>query len=413
LPQKAGFGPKGSFGEAAFWLQLVLVFLGGLALNLTPCVYPIIPITIGFFLQQTGGTRRTFFLASLYVLGMAVTYSTLGVVAALTGRLFGTALQSPWVTGLIVLVVLALASSMFGLWEIRVPQSLAQLAGGRQGWLGSLFMGLVVGLVAAPCIGPFVLGLLAYVGQKQNVLLGFSLFFTLALGLGLPYLALALSTKSLEKLPNSGAWMEGVRQVFGVLLVALACYFARPLLPGLWGDKLLALALIGGGIYLAVLARPGREVDLVDRAMRLVTLALVAAGLLLWPKPAGQAKGGEIAWEKADKAKLRQALASGEPVIVDFYADWCLPCRELEEITFAHPQVQRKLAAFSQRLKVDLTASSSDTEALRKAFGVAGVPTIVFFRQGQEVSEARLTGFEKPEAFLKRLDLVLGGGAAP
>lgn len=398
-----GLGER--FAGASLFLQLLLVFLGGLALNLTPCVYPIIPVTVGFFLNQTGSTRRTALLAGFYVLGMAVTYSTLGVVAALTGKLFGAALQSPWVTGGIVVVVLALAASMFGLWEIRVPAWAAGVSGGRQGVGGSLVMGLVVGLVAAPCIGPFVLGLLAYVGQKQSVALGFLLFFTLALGLGLPYLFLALSTRSLEKLPHSGAWMEGVRQLFGVLLVALAFYFARPLLPGDLADKLLAASLVLGGFYLAVIARPGHEIAAVDRFMRAVTLALVLAGAWLWPHGPAPASG-ELAWEKADAKAVEEAVAAGGPVIVDFYADWCLPCKELDEKTFSHPEVQGKLSGF-RRLKVDLTQVSRETEELRKAYGVAGVPTVLFFHQGREAFELRLTGFEEPEAFLRRVDRLL------
>lgn len=407
LPRAAGR----DFADAAFWLQLVLVFLGGLALNLTPCVYPIIPVTVGFFLQQTGGTRRTAMLAVFYVLGMAVTYSTLGVVAAMTGKLFGAALQSPWVTALIVVVILALAASMFGLWEIRVPQRLAQATGARHGLVGSLVMGLLVGLVAAPCIGPFVLGLLAYVGQKQSVALGFALFFTLSLGLGLPYLFLAISTRSLEKLPHSGAWMEGIRRLFGVLLVALAFYFARPLLPGPWGDRLLALSLLLGGLYLAVIARPGREVEAVDRAMRAMTLLVAVTGAWLWPQ-SSPAPAPSLTWEKADAAAVQQAVASGVPVVVDFYADWCLPCRELDEKTFSDSQVQAKLASF-RRLKVNLTRASAETEELRQAYGVAGVPTVIFFRQGAEVVSARLTGFEPPPAFLQRLELVLGERTGP
>lgn len=402
---RASIGDQGGVGArfagASLLLQLVLVFLGGLALNLTPCVYPIIPVTVGFFLNQTGSTRRTAVLASFYVLGMAITYSTLGVVAALTGKLFGAALQSPWVTAGIVAVVLALAASMFGLWEIRVPTWAAALSGGRQGVGGSLVMGLVVGLVAAPCIGPFVLGLLTYVGQKQNVALGFLLFFTLALGLGLPYLFLALSTRSLEKLPHSGAWMEGVRQLFGVLLVALAFYFARPLLPGFLGDQLLAASLIVGGFYLAVIARPGHEIPAVDRFMRAVTLALVVAGAWLWPQRAAT-QADPLAWERADAATLREAIAAGGPVIVDFYADWCLPCKELDEKTFSHPRVRERLASF-RKLKVDLTQVSEKTEELRKEYRVAGVPTILFFSGGQEAAHLRLTGFEPPEAFLQRL----------
>ena len=383
-------------------LQLLLVFLAGLALNLTPCVYPLIPITVGFFMaQREAGRGRTLALAVAYVLGMSVTYSALGVAAALTGRLFGAALQSPLVVGAIVVVLLALAASMFGAWEIHVPDWATRASGGRSGLGGALVMGLVVGLVAAPCIGPFVLGLLTYVGQRQDVALGFILFFVLALGLGLPYLVLAVSTRALERLPNSGAWMVGVRQMFGVLLVALAGWFVRPFMVEPLGDWLFAGLLGLGGLYLLLVARPGHEQPWVDRFMRLASVALIVAAVLLAPRarPHGAA---ELAWQPYEEAAVAQALGGGAPVVLDFYADWCAPCKELDEKTFSDPGVAAALAGFA-RFKVDLTRSEPATEALRARYGVAGVPTIAFFAGGREVAAARLTGFEPPPAFLQRL----------
>jgi thiol:disulfide interchange protein DsbD len=204
-------------------LLLIGVFLAGLALNLTPCVFPLIPITVGFFTQQTKDREGSAFpLALAYVMGIAFTYSVLGVLAALSGAIFGSALQSPWVVGLIVVVLLSLATSMFGLWELRVPGWAQRASGGRSGIFGALIMGLVMGFVAAPCIGPFVVGLLTYVGQRGDPFLGFMLFFTLALGLGLPYLILGTFTGTVNKLPASGMWMIGVRRVFGVILIAMA-----------------------------------------------------------------------------------------------------------------------------------------------------------------------------------------------
>lgn len=394
--------PSGGFAGRSLLLQLVIVFLSGLALNLTPCVYPLIPITIGFFsAQRSTAPARTSTLAIAYVLGMAATYSTLGVTAALTGRLFGAALQSPVVTVGIALVMLALASSMFGLWELRVPAWATRVSGGRSGVTGALVMGLVVGLVAAPCIGPFVLGLLTYVGQRQDPVLGFILFFTLALGLGMPYLVLAVSTRALERLPNSGGWMLGVRQLFGVLLVALAAYFLRPVLPAGRGALLLAAVLVGGGLYLLVVARPGHELPSVDRFMRLASAATLVAGLALWPR-AATGPGAELTWQRYDTDAAAAAIASGGPVILDFYADWCLPCKELDEKTFSDARVAEALRAFT-RYKVDLTASSAAVEAARARFSVAGVPTIAFFSGGTEIGAARLTGFEGPDAFLARL----------
>ena len=390
---------------AGLLVQLAVVFLAGLALNLTPCVYPLIPITVGFFAAQREGSRgHTWLLAVTYVLGMSVTYSALGVAAALSGRLFGAALQSPWVVGLIVLVMLALAASMFGLWELRVPAWATRVSGGRTGVAGSLVMGLVVGLVAAPCIGPFVLGLLTYVGQRQDAWLGFVLFFTLSLGLGLPYLLLGGFTTALDRLPNSGAWMTGVRQLFGVLLVALAGYFARPLLGHPAGDLVFAGLLLAGGLYLLVVARPGHDQPWVDRFMRLASACVLVAGIIFLPSK-GSTGAPALAWRPYDDAAVSKSIASGGAVVLDFYATWCIPCKELDERTFTDPDVAGRLARFD-RYKVDLTASDPQTDALRQRFGVAGVPTIVFFRGGHEVSSARLTGFEPAPAFLQRLSTV-------
>jgi len=400
--QSPGRGVPADFARTGLLLQLAIVFLAGLALNLTPCVYPLIPITVGFFAAQRGESRRrTWLLALVYVLGMSVTYSALGVLAALTGRLFGAALQSPWVVGLIVAVLLALAASMFGLWELRVPAWATRVSGGRGGPGGALVMGLVVGLVAAPCIGPFVLGLLTYVGQRQDVLLGFVLFFSLSLGLGLPYLFLGAFTGAMERLPNSGAWMVGVRQLFGVLLIALAGYFVKPFLAPPWDSALFAGLLVLGGLYLLLVARPGNEQPWVDRFMRLASAAVLVAGVLLYPTRA-RTGSAELAWEPYAEDTVSQALASGQPVVLDFYADWCLPCKELDEKTFSRPEVAARLGGFA-RFKVDLTRSDAASDALRSRFGVAGVPTVAFFRNGREVTEERLTGFEPAPEFLKRL----------
>ncbi len=399
-PAASGGIPAG-FAGTGLLLQLAIVFVAGLALNLTPCVYPLIPITVGFFAaQHEQGRGRTWLLAAFYVLGMSLTYSALGVAAALTGRLFGAALQSPWVVGLIVVVLLALAASMFGLWEIRVPGWATRVSGGRSGSVGALVMGFVVGLVAAPCIGPFVLGLLTYVGQRQDVLLGFALFFALSLGLGVPYLLLGAFTGAIERLPNSGAWMVGVRQLFGVVLIALAGYFVKPFLAPPWGDRLFAGLLTVGGLYLLLVARPGHEQPWVDRFMRLASAAVLVAGVLLFPS--GARSSAELAWQPYDEAAVTRALVSRQPVVLDFYATWCLPCKELDEKTFSRPEVAARLASYA-RFKVDLTTSDPATDALRRKFDVVGVPTVAFFRDGREVSDARLTGFEPPSDFLKRV----------
>ena len=387
-------------------LLLITVFFGGLALNLTPCVFPLIPITIGFFSQQTkGGSGSSFGLAFAYFIGITLTYSVLGVLAALGGAIFGGALQNPIVVAVIVLVLLALAASMFGAWEIRPPAWAMQASGGRSGMLGALIMGLLMGIIAAPCIGPFVIGLLTFVGQKGDPVFGFFIFFALAAGLGLPYLLLGTFTGLVNRLPASGGWMIGVRRVFGVILIAMAAYFAAPMLPGNGGDWLMGLTLVVGALYLLVVDRTGHEQPALDRVMRLVCAGLLVVGLSMLPL--GSHGGGaaseadHLAWAEYDGGAFEDAVGSGKPVIVDFYADWCAPCRELDEKTFSDPRVREILDGYV-RFKVDQTRASKEAVALAKEFKVLGVPTVMVYRDGAEVF--RLTGFESADQFLKRIE---------
>ncbi len=387
-------------------LLLITVFLGGLALNLTPCVFPLIPITIGFFSQQTkGGSGNSFGLAFAYFIGIALTYSVLGVLAALGGAIFGGALQNPIVVVVIVLVLLALSASMFGAWEIRPPAWAMQASGGRSGMLGALIMGLLMGIIAAPCIGPFVIGLLTFVGQKGDPVFGFFVFFALAAGLGLPYLLLGTFTGLINRLPASGAWMIGVRRVFGVILIAMAAYFAAPMLPGSGGDWLMGLTLAIGALYLLVIDRTGHEQPAIDRVMRLVSAGLLVVGLSMLPLGLGgggkaTTDGDHLQWLTYDGGAFRDAVDSGQPVIVDFYADWCAPCRELDEKTFSDPAVRKILEGFV-RFKVDQTRASEEAVALANEFEVRGVPTVMVYRDGAEIF--RLIGFEPPDQFIKRL----------
>ena len=398
-------GDTSDFASKSLPLLLIGIFFAGFALNLTPCVFPLIPITVGFFTQQTKDREGSAFpLALAYVLGIAATYSVLGVLAALSGAIFGGALQSPWVVGLIVVVLLSLATSMFGLWELRVPGWAQRASGGRTGVFGALIMGLVMGFVAAPCIGPFVVGLLTYVGQKGDPLLGFLLFFTLALGLGVPYLILGTFTGAVNRLPASGMWMIGVRRVFGVILIAMAAYFAGPLMPGDWGRWLLAGVLVLGALYLLIVDRTGHEQPTIDRVMRLVSVVMLVVGVIMAPgmDQAGsgeEADNADLEWQAFDAIEARAAIDGGAPVIIDFYADWCAPCRELDEKTFSDRKVRETLAGFS-RFKVDLTRSSEANQDLTARFGVVGVPTVIVFEGGEEVF--RITGFESPERFLTR-----------
>jgi thioredoxin:protein disulfide reductase len=375
---------------------LILLFGWGLALNLTPCVYPVIPLTVSFFGGQTGGqNRRTLLLASVYVLGMATMYSALGVTAALSGRLFGVALQSPWVLGGVALVLVGLALSMFGLYDIRMPTALMQKAGARQGVAGAYGMGLLVGVVAAPCVGPVVLGLLAFVAATQDALLGFLFFFVLSLGLGLPFLFLAAFSGRIAALPRAGAWMEGVKKVFGWILLAMAAYFLRNALPGVAGAWLLPAVLVLGALALLVL-HGGLKLGI--RAAVAALFVAVAAFF----SPIGRAETSGPAWSAYDASRI---AAAARPAIVDFSASWCLPCLELDKKTFADPRVRDALARRGL-FKADMTkAAAPETVALAEHYAILGVPTVIFLdASGQERKDLRLVGFEGPDEFLQRLE---------
>jgi thiol:disulfide interchange protein DsbD len=382
---------RGLFGA------LLVVFGWGLLLNLTPCVYPVIPLTVGFFGGQAAGqSRRVFGLAAVYVLGMATTYSALGVAAALSGKLFGAALQSPWVLVGVAAVLTALALSMFGLYDIRMPSSWMQKAGARAGGAGAYAMGLLVGVVAAPCIGPVVLALLAFVAARQDAAFGFLVFFVLSLGLGLPYLFLAAFSGSLSRLPRAGMWMEGVKKIFGWVLLAMAAFFLRTVVPAPLSSWLLPAVLAIGALAVAF----GKGSGLPRAVGGTAAVAMLAAAVYFAPRKAAESAGP--AWLPYS---AQAVAAAARPAVIDFSATWCIPCRELDEKTFSDPRV---IQALSRRAlwKADMTRSAApEVVALSDTYRVLGVPTIVFLdASGKEREDLRLVGFEGPDEFLKRLE---------
>lgn len=402
--------PRGNSGSSDFasamsgrglFSTFLFLLLGGLALNLTPCVYPIIPITIGFFGGQAQGkTGRPVGLAAVYVLGMALTYSALGVAAALSGKLFGSALQSPWVLSGIAVVMVVLSLSMFGLYDINPPRFLMNRAGAKTGFGGSFGMGLLVGVVAAPCLGPFVLGLLTFVAAKKDPLLGFGMFFVLSLGLGLPFLFLASFSGALSRLPRAGAWMVEIKKVFGFVLLGMAAYFLGYVLPEPLKTWLLPGILAVGGVYVLIGVLRS-SIPALARAFVGIGGALLLAGAVHFA-PTPKAPEAALAFAAYDEGRIG---AAGKPAMIDFSADWCAPCHELEDITFADARVR---AALNGRalFKADMTRQDSPAaQALASKFQILGMPTIVFLdANGKEIPDSRLVGFEPPDDFLKRLE---------
>jgi thiol:disulfide interchange protein DsbD len=394
-----------TLADSAIIWTLLGVFLGGLALNLTPCVYPLIPITVSYFGGYSGhGKGRVALHGLLYVLGLAFTNSLLGVAAALTGGLLGALLQNPWVVAGVVAILAGFAASLFGFWELRLPQGLTRVAArSYAGYLGSLFMGLTLGVVAAPCIGPFVLGLLTWVASQGSLWLGFLVFFTLSLGLGLPLFVLAVFSGSLERLPRSGEWLLWVRKLMGWVLLGMAAYFLRPLLPEGAAAVLLAGVVLAAGVHLGWVDRTVAHF----RAFPWLRTGAALAGVFAATLMLGSfvLRGPGVAWQPYSQKLLEEAKKKGKPVILDFSATWCTPCRELEDITFHHPEVVKKGARDFIMIKVDLTRKGDPlNERLLAQYQVKGVPTVIFLdRQGKERPELRLVDYLPPEQFIPRM----------
>ncbi len=372
---------------SGWFLTLLLIFVGGLALNLTPCVYPIIPITISFFVGQSSGKiGKSFFLALIYVLGMSLTYSILGVIAAMTGGLLGASLQNPIVLIIIAGVFLIFASSMFGAFEIRVPAFLNQLAGGsKQGAFGSFFMGLTVGIVAAPCIGPFVLSLLTYVAAKGDPFTGFLLFFILSMGLGLPYLILGTFSGSLKTLPHSGQWMNWVKRVFGIIMIAVAIYFVNSLIPHVLYVSLLSAVVILGGIWVGFIDKTTANFASFKGIKLFIGMLFLIYGTWFSISSWQEAHAPTMDWQPYSDALISQARSENKPVLIDFFADWCIPCKQIEKKLFSTDLVVAKAKSFIA-LKADLTKEKSDyVKNLRKKYNVLGVPTVILIdKSGHE-----------------------------
>lgn len=387
--------------ERGLVFTLAAVMLLGLGLNLTPCVYPLISVTIAYFGGQGRSRGQTGVLAGLYVLGIALSFSAVGLAAALSGGLFGAALQQPVVVVAIAALMIILALGSFGVYQLRPPAALMRWAGGSgTGAAAALFMGLTMGIVAAPCVGPIVVGLLIFVGSRQDVWLGFLLFFFLALGMGAPYLVLALAAGSLRRLPRSGEWLLWTESLFGCVLLCLAAYYLTPIVPAPLGRWLLPAVIAISGLYLGFLAHAGRTLRYFALLRGAVGVAMI--GLAIWiAAPAGS--GQAIAWEPFDRsAGLRHDRE--RPLLVDFGAEWCIPCREMDHTTYVDPEVVREADRF-RMVKADVTDENDATSKLVEEYAVKGVPTVILFSPAGEEKQ-RMVGYVGPDEMLAAMRAV-------
>lgn len=419
VPELLGPGPTANFevgadlAAGALLGPLALIFLGGILTALTPCVYPLIPITLSVFgARQAESRAKSMALTFSYVLGIGVMFTALGIAAALSGKAFGSALGNPWVVSGIALMLGALAASMFGAFELALPSGLAtrlNMVGGA-GYGGAFLMGLVAGIIAAPCTGPVLSGVLLHVATTQNVPVGAMLLFTYAMGIGVPFFLIGTFSVSL---PKSGPWMETVKSVFGIALLTLALSYLRDVFPPV-RDTILALRFGSAMLAAATLVFAGVAIGAVHRSFRVwphdgalktLGVGLVVVGLLLRTAPAA---GGDDAlpWLTEEPAALEQGRAEQKPVLIDFYADWCAACKELDQYVYPHELFREEGQRFVLA-KIDGTHEPPEVEELYQKYRVQGLPTVIFIDSDGKVREdLTITGFMQPDEFVERMKKV-------
>jgi thiol:disulfide interchange protein DsbD len=395
--------------EKGMFSAIIAFFLIGLALNLTPCVYPIIPITVSYFGGQSKKSKGASFVNALfYLVGIALAFAALGLISGLAGKQWGFLFQSPWFVVVIGTVILLMSASLFGAFEIAVPSwLLTKVSKNKEGSIGSFLMGLTAGIVIAPCAAGIIIGLVGLIAKLGLVVEGTVLFFVMGLGLGLPYLVLATFSGLLGNLPQSGGWMLWVKKVFAFMLIGVALYFILPQLEQIVGkfSFLIGITAVTAGILLGFLEH-GMYSKAFNWARKIIGIILIVLGIV-WVNNGIQAQKADVDWIKYSNQNIETLLEEGKPIFIDFYADWCAPCKQLDRETFTDPAVQEKAKEFTM-LKVDCTKPDAATEAFMKKYNVSGMPTLIFITaDGEELNDLRELGFVPPDKFLKSMDKTL------
>ena len=416
--------------QGSFWLIVSTFFGAGLLLAFTPCMFPMLPILSGIIVGRGHQVTHLhgFILSLAYVLGMALTYAAVGVAAGLSGTLLSSALQTPWVLGSFAAVFVLLSLSMFGFYELQLPSALQskltntsnKLHGGHLS--GVFAMGALSAIIVGPCVAAPLAAALMYIGQTHDAVLGGVALFALAMGMGLPLLLIGASAGTL--LPKAGAWMESVKRFFGVLLFAVAIWLISPLLPVSIQMLLWAVLLVLSAVHLHALDALPHTASGIHRLWKGLGILALLLGIayligalsgardILRPLSAiGGAQAEAVTALPFTRIKnsaeldARIAQANGKTVVLDFYADWCVSCKEMERFTFSDPRVHAKLTN-ALLLQADVTANNAEDKALLQRFGLFGPPALLFFGpQGQEKANTRVTGYEDAQQFLQSLAL--------
>ncbi len=420
--------------ESSFFI-ILLFFIFGLLLALTPCIFPMIPILSSIIVSQSGEAKpsvaKAFFTSLVYVVSMALTYTVVGVVAGLLGADIQTAMQNPWVLTLFAAMFVALAFSLFGYYEIGLPASwqskISKASDDAQskGILGTAIMGLLSALIVGPCVAPPLGGAVLFISHTGDALLGGVALFVMSMGMGVPLLLVGIGAGKF--MPRPGGWMTRVSQVFGVMMLGLAVFMLARILPDSLTLILWALLFMGSALYMGVFDNSSESKGMMKLAKLLAMVfmlygaslfvgALSGATSMLHPFAKFTSGGKGVATVEIDKSThlgysverlMKEVAASDKPVVVDFGKDSCTACTELELITFPHPLVKEKMKRFTF-IKIDLTANSDEDKALLKKYELFGTPNIIFFgKDNKYIQEKSLTGFVPPEDFAKHLESIV------
>ncbi|MBU1984571.1 thioredoxin family protein, partial [bacterium] len=380
-----------------------------------PCVYPVIPITIGYIGGASKGKPlRGLGLSAIFALGIAIVYSSLGLFAAATGSLFGAVSGSPILNIVVAVVFAVMGFSMLGAFDIALPSALqTSLSGGtsRRGFFGPLLLGMASGLVMAPCVGPVIVALLAWVAKSGNLFYGWALLFTFSFGLALLFLVIGTFAGAIQALPRAGAWMEAVKKSFGWILLAGALYMLRLTIPApyytiAWGVLLIVFSVFAHAFdSLPEGAGAGRRLWKAVALIAFLGGAIALFRVFVPTGGTGEAPRAEMEWIVNDEdLALATAVDENKPMIVDFYADWCVVCVELDEKTWIVPEVVSRLDRFV-RLKLDFTRETPWAREMKQKYEITGMPTVILFgRSGEEV--ARFTGFKSAPDFVRLLNQI-------